>query len=92
MSDHEVWESQRLGEIAGKISLSGPGNAFVHLLQQQHIGRMVIGNSHNTVRSKPPIDTNGAVNVVSHDAQSHLPDSCHRDKGDYEQGSRPVYH
>jgi hypothetical protein len=37
-------------------------------LQQQHIGGVVIGNPHYAVRSKPPIDTNGAMNVVGHDA------------------------
>jgi hypothetical protein len=68
VSNHEVGKTQRFGEIAAEIAFAGTGDAFVHLLKQQHVGCMVLGNSHNALRPETPIDTNGAVNVVGHDA------------------------
>ena len=38
------------------------------LLEQQYIGCVMLGYPHDAIRTEAPVDTDGTVNVVGHDA------------------------
>ena len=61
----------QLGQFLGQIQLPRTGHPHVHLLQQNDIGIVMVQDRGDALRTKPPVNPDGPVDIIGQNPKIH---------------------
>ena len=68
----EVLQPDLAGQLPRQVHLSRPGDPFIDLLQQHHIGFVIREDGRNSLRAKASVHTDRTVDIVCGQTKFHL--------------------